>query len=126
MRSPADGPFQEVVWIPITDLERVPDNIAVGCLSTLHRMVCQPEARVYVHCIAGQNRSPTVLWLYLLACGIPAGRAKAIIEAGAPDAIPGHRRLIDTALVEVVRRFGDRSFFPHPRPEALEPATVVG
>jgi hypothetical protein len=118
--SARDGPFHEVAWHPIADLERVPDELALACLATLHRMVCQPDARVYIHCIAGQNRSPTVLWLYLVACGAQDDRAKEVIEAAACDAIPGHGRLVDAALVELVRRFGGRSFLPHPRPEALE------
>jgi hypothetical protein len=122
--SARDGPFREVAWHPITDLERVPDELALACLTTLHRMVCQPDARVYIHCIAGQNRSPTVLWLYLVACGVPADRAKELIEAAARDAIPGHGRLVDAALVELVRRFGGLSFLPHPRPEALDPDTA--
>jgi hypothetical protein len=122
--SAQDGPFREVAWHAITDLERVPDDIALACLATLHRMVCQPDARVYIHCIAGQNRSPTVLWLYLIACGVHGDRAKEVIEAAACDAVPGHRRLVDAALVDLVRRFGGRSFLPHPRPEALEPDTI--
>jgi hypothetical protein len=120
--SPADGPFREIEWIPIADFERVPDDLAVSCLGALHRMACQPEARVYIHCIAGQNRSPTILWLYLVACGLHTDRARAMIEARAPDAVPGHGRLVDDALIEVVRRFGAGSLLPHPHPEVLEPA----
>jgi hypothetical protein len=123
--SAGDGPFLEVAWHPITDLERVPDDQAVACLATLHRMACQPGARVYIHCIAGQNRSPTVLWLYMVACGFAADRAKAIIEAAACDAIPGHGRLVDDALLEIVTQFGGRSFLPHPRPEVFEPASAL-
>lgn len=119
--STADGPLREVAWIPVADLERVPDDLAVACLGTLHRMACQPDARVYIHCIAGQNRSPTILWLYLIACGLQPDRARAMIEAGACDAIPGHRRLVDDTLLGVVRRYGGRSLLPHPRPEILEP-----
>ena len=121
----ADGPFREVAWLPIADLERIPDDLAVACLDTLHRMACLPGSRVYIHCIAGQNRSPTVLWLYLVACGMDADRAKAIIEASARDSIPGHGRLVDAALVEDVRRFGARSLLPHPRPEVFEAAVDV-
>ena len=66
----------------IHGVDRVmPDDLALTCLATLHRMVCESEARVYLHCIAGQNRSPTVLWLYLVACGLPPEQAKVIIEA---------------------------------------------
>ncbi|WP_337177713.1 dual specificity protein phosphatase [Paludisphaera sp.] len=123
--STSDTPFREIAWLPIEDMERIPDDIAITCLGALHRMVCQPDARVYIHCIAGQNRSPTILWLYLIGCGLDVDRARAVIEAGARDAIPGHNRLVDDALVEVVRRFGGSSLLPHPRPEALEPLVAT-
>jgi len=116
----ADGPFREVAWHRIADLERIPDAEALACLQTLHRMVCQPEARVYVHCIAGWNRSPTIVWLYLVACGMSPSDARRVIEALAPDAIPAHSRLLDGALIEAVRTFGAETFLPHPRLEALE------
>src|SRR6516164_6163436 len=53
--STTDGPFREVAWHPVADLERIPDESASSCLKTLHRMVCEPDARVYVHCVAGWN-----------------------------------------------------------------------
>jgi hypothetical protein len=116
----SDGPFREVVWHPIVDLERIPDESAFTCLESLHRMVCEPDARVYVHCIAGWNRSPTIVWLYLVACGLSSEAARELIEARAPDAVPGHRRLVDPVLVESIRATGKRLFLPHPRPDALE------
>jgi Swiss Army Knife protein, DSP-PTPase phosphatase domain len=120
--TPRVGGFREVAWCPIVDLERIPDETAEDCLATLHRMVCEVQAHVYVHCIAGWNRSPTVVWLYLIACGRSPDEAKQLIEQAARDAIPGHSKLVDTALVEMVRRLGSESFLPHPRCEALESA----
>jgi hypothetical protein len=60
----------------------------------------------------------------MVACGFAADRAKAIIEAAACDAISGHSRLVDNALLEVVTQFGGRSFLPHPRSEVFEPASI--
>ena len=115
----SDGFFREIAWHPIMDLERIPNVLVVDCLRTIHRMVCQPDSRVYVHCIAGWNRSPTVVWLYLIACGFPAAHARAVIEAQAPDAVPGHRSLVDDQLVNDIQEIGRSLFQPHPRPEAL-------
>jgi hypothetical protein len=102
-------------------LERVPDHLAVNCMTALHRMVCQPEARVYVHCIAGWNRSPTVVWLYLVACGLSEEEARRMIERQSCDSVPAHGRLVDSSLIELVRALGAKSFLPHPRPIVLKP-----
>jgi protein-tyrosine phosphatase len=117
--SIADGPFRDVIWHPIEDLERIPEHVAVECIESLHRMVLEVDARVYVHCIAGLNRSPTVVWLYLVACGIPPEEAKLLIEKRAPDAIAGHSKLVDAELVRAIQEIGYRRFLPHPRPIAL-------
>lgn len=115
-----NGPFKEVAWHPIVDLERVPDQAAMAILTKLHEMICQPHARVYVHCMAGWNRSPTIVWLYLVACGMDQEQAKNLIIRHAWDAVPGHARLVDAGLINMVQQFGKESLLPHPRPEALE------
>ena len=120
----SDGPFLEIAWRPIMDWQQIPDAIALECVGTLHRMVCESQARVYVHCVAGWNRSPTVVWLYLLACGMTSESARRLICERAWDAIPGHPRLVDAELVERIQELGRRLFVPHPRPEALEPASI--
>ena len=116
----SDGPFTEIAWHPIADLERIPNEAAVAILTRLHEMVCRPNANVYVHCIAGWNRSPTVVWLYLVACGMDEDEAKRLITRHAWDAVPGHGRLVDASLIDLVQQFGRQSFLPHPRPEALD------
>jgi hypothetical protein len=116
------GSIREVAWFPIADLEPIPNPTAIDCLDVLHKMACDAESRVYVHCLAGWNRSPTILWLYLVACGIEANRAKEWITRQAPDAVPGHTRLVREDLHPVVRQHGSRNYVPHPRPDALEPA----
>lgn len=117
--GPADGPFAETVSHPVVDLSRIPTDLATTCISTLHRMVCTPRSKVYVHCVAGRNRSPTILWLYLVACGVEPSEAKEGIVARSWDSVPGHSQLIDADLVDAVQSYGRRNFLPHPRPEAL-------
>ena len=117
-----DGMLREVAWHPIVDFSRIPEDIALACLSTLHRMVCEDCARVYVHGMAGWNRSPTVVWLYLVACAMSPRAARALIEARAHDAVPAHTGLVDGGLVQAVTDFGAAHFLPHPRPEALVPS----
>jgi hypothetical protein len=118
---PEDGAFAEILWCPVADMERLKDAVAIKCVDALHRMACVDQANVYVHCIAGWNRSPTVVWLYFVACGIDPVAAKDLIVCRNWDAIPGHSLLVDDALVSMIRNHGSTRFFPHPRPEVLEP-----
>jgi hypothetical protein len=119
--SIADGPFRNVVWHPIVDLELMMQASATDCLMSLHSMVSEPSARVYVHCIAGLNRSPTIAWLYLVACGLLPRDATLMIEKRAPDSIAPHKKLVDAKLIDAVRKLGAEHFLPHPRTGALSP-----
>jgi len=114
-----DGPFTELCSIAIDDLAPIPEPVALECLDALHRMATAPHSRVYLHCIAGHNRSPTVLWLYLVACGIDPQLAKEQISARNIDAVPGHPRLVSPPLIAKAKEHAQR-YLPHPRPEALE------
>jgi hypothetical protein len=114
------GLFREVAWRPVVDLERVPDDVARDCLDCLHRMLAEPDSRVYVHCVAGWNRSPTVVWLYLVACGLDPIEAKQASGRRSLNAIPAHPKLVDEQLVRLAQEHGRSRYLPHPRPEALE------
>lgn len=116
-----EGSFREVAWFPLEDFRRFSEPTILPILDTLHRMVVEPDAHVYVHCIAGHLRSPTILWLYLIACGLEPNVAREVIESRSPDAAPGARKLVGPDLVGQVRRYGESSFVPHPRWEVLLP-----
>jgi protein-tyrosine phosphatase len=119
---PTPESFKTIVSFPIVDLDRIPDNTARTCLDHLHQMILEPGSKVYVHCIAGQNRSPVIVWLYLIACGIAPAKAKEIIARRNFDAIPDHGSLVDRSLVRLAQEHGRTCYLPHARPEALEPA----
>ena len=119
--SPSDG-FQEVIWRSVEDLERIPDDAALAALDELHRMATMDASRVYVHCVAGWNRSPTIVWLYLIACGLHPEAARQLIASRTLDAVPGHARLVDGSLIRLAQEHGARRFLPLARPEILEPA----
>jgi protein-tyrosine phosphatase len=108
--------------IPVPDLELIPDSVAIACVNALHEMLQVVGSKVYVHCIAGQNRSPTILWLYFLACGMPRETAKALIEFRARDAAPGRKSMVDHQLAARVETYG-RQFLQSLADEThLEPA----
>ena len=91
--------FASVLDEPIVDLQPIPVAKMTRCVDFLNEALSEPNGRVYVHCIAGQNRSPTIVWLYLMSCGMDRTEAKQLIENSAPDAIPGHPALINDAVI---------------------------
>ena len=76
---------------------------------------------MYVHCVAGLVRSPTILWLYLIALGVPPGDARTWIEARVPNANAGSSRMVDREHLLLAQMHGLMHFFPHPRPEIIVP-----
>lgn len=104
--------FSEVVDEPLVDMNRIPSEVAIRCLDRLHQTLGTKDSLVYVHCIACQNRSPTVVWLHLIACGIDTGLAKERITGHCPDAVPGHSLLVDEELVETVVQHGRDHYWP--------------
>ena len=122
--SPATHSFDEVVHFPLLDVSRIPDAEAIEILDALHALLTPEGARVYVHCTAGQIRSPTIVWLYLVACGLDPYEAGTLIGDRAPDAAPGHSKLVDEQLVVRVMAHGCDKFLPIPRAEILRPVEI--
>jgi hypothetical protein len=118
----SDFGFCEVVDVSVEDLVRIPNDLAVHCIKVIHGVMLQPDTKLYMHCIAGQNRSPTILWLYLMACGINDEDAKHMIASRSPDSVPGHGALIDSELIATIRRFGQAVILPLRDASFLEPA----
>jgi Swiss Army Knife protein, DSP-PTPase phosphatase domain len=114
--------FREVIEVPIEDLARIPDAVVIRCLKIVHDVMLQPDSKLYIHCIAGQNRSPTILWLYFVACGLSEEVARQMITLRSPDSVPGHGKLVDASLVVLVRRFGENNFLPPREASILKPA----
>jgi hypothetical protein len=117
--------FREVEWIPLEDRAPIRPLTLIRLLDTLHRMTTEPDSHVYVHCIASHLRSPTTLWLYLIACGISPSEARQWIEDRSPDAAPGSTRMVDESIIRFAEQHGLAAFRPHPRQEVLEPFPVV-
>ena len=113
--------FRESAWVPVKDYCRIPDETAIAFLNTLHRMASEPDSHVYVHCMAGRQRGPTVLWLYLIACGLDQITAREIIETRSPEAIAGFPWLVDERLVMSAQKHGLARFLPLSRGEVIVP-----
>jgi rhodanese/phosphatase family protein len=113
--------FREVEWMPLEDHAPLPAQKLVKLLDTVHGMAIEPDSHVYVHCMGGQLRSPTTLWLYLVACGVSPMDAREWIEDRSPDASPGSTRMVNDALVRFAEQHGLANYRPHPRAETIVP-----
>lgn len=110
--SAADG-FSDVAWVPMSDNRRLLPATAVQALSALHELATAPDARVYVHCMVGRLRSPTILWLYLISLGVEPSTAREVIESRAPHATAGHYQMVNNEHVRLAQKHGREHFLPH-------------
>jgi len=120
--SAEDYGFRAVRDCPTPDFCRLPDAAVLASLNALHEMLSEGDSKVFIHCVAGQNRSPTILWLYFIACGMSRAAAKELITSHTMDAVPGHPQLVDDQLVAAVVAHGSGRFVPLPDPNILAPA----
>jgi protein-tyrosine phosphatase len=112
-------------WVPMSDSRQLMPLTALRAIDALHRLACVLDSHVYVHCVAGLIRSPTVLWLYLIACGLPPKYARDMIESRSPGAVAGHHQIVTDDHVSLVRKHGQMHFLPHPRREAIVPFVIT-
>jgi len=106
----------ELVARPISDAARLRGPWLETTLTAMHTMASAADARLLVHCHAGHQRAPTILWLYLCACGVPPGEAADWIRTARPGAEPGHRALVDASVLDDAIAFGAAQFLPLTRP----------
>lgn len=116
------GTLTEVVSHPLTDNCRIPERKLSLILTDLHRIATIPDSHVYIHCLAGQQRSPNVLWLYLISLGIDPRSAQHWIERRSPDAVPGHHLLVDADLILFAQKYGAEHLLPLTRAAIVLPA----
>jgi protein-tyrosine phosphatase len=86
--------FRSVVWVPIADFVPIIEEDVISILTALDTMFLAPSPVVFVHCLAGYNRSPTAIWLYLRSLGVNAEVAQQMIEQASPKSVGGHPLLV--------------------------------
>jgi hypothetical protein len=101
-----DQPGFTVINVPVQDLVELPLPTADRIVDTIVGVVTRGE-RIYVHCIAGQNRSPGSVFLGLLALGMGRDQAARLIEDSTLDAVAHHEAIITERVIShVVSRTG--------------------
>ncbi len=90
------------VAVPFADGRPIPDAAIRRCLAEMDRWL-DAGLSVFVHCQAGQNRSPTIIWLYLIHAGMSEAEAHRAFARKTLDAVPGHPKLVGPAQVACAR-----------------------
>ena len=92
----------EIEHYPIRDGFLIPTEDAINLVQLLHQYI-DSGRKVYVHCAAGQHRSPTVIWLYLISTGLSLAKAGELISNASVDAVPGHPHLFNMDLIRTIQ-----------------------
>jgi hypothetical protein len=49
-------------------------------LDLIDASLSSPDHKIYIHCVVGVSRSPTIVWLYLIRTGLSPEEATAIVK----------------------------------------------
>ena len=92
---------------PFEDGKPIPDSVIPAILETTARLL-SAQRPLFVHCSAGLNRSPTVVWLVAVACGLCPEEAAESIASKMLDGVPAHPRLLGQNTLQIARSEGVR------------------
>lgn len=90
------------------DFTPVPIEICEAALAYLGQTIAVDNCPVFVHCVAGQNRSPAIILLFLVACGYSVEEAEKIICDNTLDANPKNNLLIQEKHLQKANEIGKR------------------
>ena len=77
----------DVRYLPVENYPKAPPTAALANAMDLGvEILSDPEARLFVHCLAGRNRAPTFSFAILRAIGHDAETAEELILAAQPSA----------------------------------------
>lgn len=91
----------EIDQLPLRDGFLIPMKDALKLMELMHQYIAEGK-KVYVHCVAGQHRSPTVIWLYLISLGYSLEKAGELISDASIDAVPGHPHMFNMELIKTI------------------------
>ncbi|KOR31432.1 hypothetical protein TI04_00805 [Achromatium sp. WMS2] len=89
----------------IIDFQFIPYTQVEKCCQIIYDILEQPQHKLYIHCWAGIGRSSTILWLYLIGCGIDPELAKNIIKTANRAATPGNKSLSDSSHISCIKAY---------------------
>ena len=99
-----------VKHIYLEDCVPIDNETAVEIVDYIHESVRNPENKIYVHCIAGINRSPTAIWLYLLSKGYSEQDAAAKIMSGQKNLVVPDVVLVSILNLDLIKNRHNTQF----------------
>ncbi len=78
--------------IYIRDQSLMTPQLVRDAMAVIDRSLSSPRHKIYIHCIEGVSRSPTIAWLYLIHTGLSPEDAFAKVKP--------NRLLYDADIVE--------------------------
>ena len=78
--------------IYIRDYSLMTPQLVREVIETIVKSLSSPDHKIYIHCVEGVSRSPTIAWLYLIHTGLSPEDASARIK---PNPV-----LYDAAIVQ--------------------------
>ncbi len=78
--------------IYIRDQSLMTPQLVRDAIAVIDQSLASPDHKIYIHCIEGVSRSPTIAWLYLIHTGLSPEDAFAKVKP--------NRLLYDAGIVE--------------------------
>jgi len=116
-RQPAQTPlffkgrFPELSHVELSPEWELQPNDVLRLITSIHAILHSGlNPRLLIHCLYAEDRSPTALWLYLRAIGLPEAIAKKLVRSAQPSSKPGEKPLVkdEKALTQQIQRIGLR------------------
>jgi protein-tyrosine phosphatase len=78
--------------IYIRDQSLMTPQLVRDAIAVIDRSLASPDHKIYIHCIEGVSRSPTIAWLYLIHTGLS--------PEDAFETVKPNRLLYDAGIVQ--------------------------
>lgn len=89
---------------PFPDHQFIPLDSCRKCIDFFNISV-QKKEKVFIHCMAGQNRSGAISYLSLISQGITKESAKVLVESATLDAVADSPSLLNDKHYDIANSF---------------------
>lgn len=98
------NPEFNILHEPFPDHQLMPLDSCRKCIEFFN-LCSQKKEVVFIHCMAGQNRSGAIAYLGLISLGIAKESAKALVESATLDAVADSPSLLNNSHYDIAKSF---------------------